>query len=207
MFKNKSYCVRSGNKAISFTMLRGRGTNSVHSPRNKPLWLHHYPLYWNCISSHNEDNGTYPQQFIKGAVWVPYRRGHEGTPGYFTQFYHNNPNSLYPVEFNFDLILWVGIRYSNSNSKWIAYRLTNFDTLRLTEEDRSVVRSDWGPLDGQEDPLMSEQEQIEPISEEISDSKDIHILTTDLLDQEEQHLATLAGQIPAEEIAQTPIIP
>ena len=84
---------------------------------------------------------------LKGAVWVPYRRGHEGTPGYFTQFYHDNPNSLYPIEFNFDLILWVDIRYSNSNSKWIAYHLTNFETLRLTEEEQNIVQSDWGPLD------------------------------------------------------------
>ncbi len=56
---------------------------------------------------------------------------------------------------------------------------------------------------------MSEPEQIEPreASEELSDNEEIRIPTTDLLDQEEQHLATLAGRIPAEEIAQTPIIP
>ena len=150
-----------------------------------------------------------PQRFIKNAVWVPYQRGYEGTPGYFTQLYHDNPRSLYPVEFNFDLISWVDVRYSNSNLKWIAYRLTNFDTLHLTEEERSVVRSDWGPLDGQEDPLASEPEQIEPreTSKELSDNEEIHIPTTDLLDQEEQHLATLAGQIPTAEIAQIPIIP
>ena len=76
-----------------------------------------------------------PQHFIKSAVWVPYRRGYEGTPGYFTQLYHDNPRSLYLVEFNFDLVSWVDVRYSNSNSKWIAYRLTNFDTLCLTEEE------------------------------------------------------------------------
>ncbi len=133
-----------------------------------------------------------PQRFLKNAVWVPYRRGHEGTPGYFTQLYHDNPNSLYPVEFNFDLITWVDVRYSNSNSKWIAYRLTNFDTLRLTDEERSIVRSDWGPLDGQEDPLASEPEHIEPVSDELSDNEEVHIPTTDLLDQEEQQLATLA---------------
>src|SRR6266404_3280747 len=148
-----------------------------------------------------------PQHFIKSAVWVPYHQNKEGTPRYFTQFYHNNPNSLYPVEFNFNLISWVDIRYSNSNSKWIAYRLTNFETLCLTEEERSIVRSDWGPLNGQEDPLVSEPEQIEPLSKEVSDNEDIHILTTDLLNQEEQQLATLARQIPAEEIAQAPIIP
>jgi len=39
---------------------------------------------------------------------------------------------------------------------------------------------------------MSEPEQIEPRKELSSDSEDIHILTTDLLDQEEQHIATLA---------------
>src|SRR5882762_8132696 len=104
-----------------------------------------------------------PQRFIKGAVWVPYQRGYEGTLGYFTQLYHDNPNSLYPVKFNFNLILWVDIRYSNLNSKWVAYCLTNFETLRLTEEEQSTVRSDWGPINGQvEDPLASEPEQIEP---------------------------------------------
>jgi len=152
-----------------------------------------------------------PQHFIKSAVWVPYHQNKEGTPRYFTQFYHNNPNSLYPVEFNFDLISWVDIRYSNSNSKWIAYRLTNFKILCLTEEERNTVQSDWGPLNGQEDPLASEPEQIEPHEEGPSgnkeDNEDIHIPTTNLLDQEEQQLATLAGQIPAAEIAQTSIIP
>ncbi len=150
-----------------------------------------------------------PQRFIKGAVWVPYQRGYEGTPSYFTQLYHDNLKSLYPVEFNFDLVTWVDVRYSNTNSKWIAYCLTTFVTLHLTEDERSVVRSDWGQLDGQEDPLASEPEQIEPqeTSEGISDNEDIHILPTDLLDQEEQSLAILAGQIPAEEIIQTPIIP
>ena len=103
----------------------------------------------------------------------------------------------------------MDVRYSNSNSKWYAYRLTDFPTLYLTEEERSIVQSDWGPLDGQEDPLTSEPEQIEPCaaSEELSDNEEIHILTTDLLDQEEQQLANLAEQIPAAEIAQTPIIP
>src|SRR6266404_403901 len=154
-----------------------------------------------------------PQRFLKNAVWVPYQRNKEGTPGYFTQLYHDNPNSLYLVEFNFDLITWVDVRYSNSNLKWYAYRLTDFPTLYLMEEEQNVVRSDWGPLDGQEDPLASEPEQIEPLEthEETSgneaDNEDIHIPTTDLLNQEEQHLATLAGCIPAEEITQTPIIP
>src|SRR5882762_9827603 len=127
-----------------------------------------------------------------------------GTPGYFTQLYHNNPNSLYPVEFNFDLITWVDVRYSNSNSKWYAYRLTDFPTLYLMEEERNIIRLDWGPLDGQSDPLMSKPEQIKPLEspEEILDNKEIHIPTTDLLDQEEQQLATLAEQIPTAEIAQ-----
>ncbi len=80
-----------------------------------------------------------PQRFIKGAVWVPYQRGYEGTPGYFTQLYHDNPKSLYLVEFNFDLITWVDVRYSSTNSKWIAYRLTTFVTLHLTEDERSIV--------------------------------------------------------------------
>jgi len=103
----------------------------------------------------------------------------------------------------------VDVRYSNSNSKWYTYRLTNFPTLYLTEEERSVVQSDWGPLNGQEDPLASEPEQIEPCaaSEELSDNEEIHIPTTDLLDQEEDQLATLAEQIPTVEIAQAPIIP
>ncbi len=150
-----------------------------------------------------------PQRFLKSTVWVPYQRNNQGTPGYFTQLYHDNPNSLYPVEFNFDLILWVDIQYSNSNSKWYTYRLTNFPTLYLTEEERNIVRSNWGPLDGQEDPLVSEPEQIEPCaaSEELSDNEEIHIPTTDLLDQEEQQLANLMEQIPAAEITQTPIIP
>jgi len=150
-----------------------------------------------------------PQRFIKGAVWVPYQRGYKGTPGYFTQLYHDNPNSLYPVEFNFDLVSWIDVQYSNTNSKWVAYRLTNFETLRLTEEEQSVVRSDWGLLDGQEDPLASEPEQIDPCaaSEELSDNKEIHIPTTDLLDQEEQQLASLTEQIPTTEIAQAPIVP
>jgi len=60
---------------------------------------------------------------------------------------------------------------------------------------------------GQEDPLASELEQIEPCEEVSGNEEDIHIPTTDLLDQEEQQLATLAGQIPTEEITQTPIIP
>ncbi len=85
----------------------------------------------------------------------------------------------------------------------------NFETLRLTEEEQSIIQSDWGPLDGQEDPLASEPEQIEPraASEELSDNKEIHIPTTDLLDQEEQQLADLMEQIPATEITQAPIIP
>ena len=70
-----------------------------------------------------------PQRFLKNAVWVPYHRNTAGTPGYFTQLYHDNPNSLYPVEFNFDLISWVDVQYSNSNSKWYVYRLTDFPTL------------------------------------------------------------------------------
>ncbi len=88
---------------------------------------------------HQRGQRNVPQKFIKGAVWVPYRRGYEGTPGYFTQLYHDNPNSLYPVEFNFNLVSWVDVRYSNTNLKWVAYRLTNFDTLHLTEEERSIV--------------------------------------------------------------------
>ncbi len=60
---------------------------------------------------------------------------------------------------------------------------------------------------------MSEPEQIEPHEsceealENEADNKDIHIPTTNLLDQEEQQLAALARQIPTAEIAQTPIIP
>ncbi len=93
------------------------------------------------------------------------------------------------------------------------YWVTNFDTLCLTEEECDLVHSDWGPLDGQEDPLASEPEQIEPckLREEASgneaDNEDIHIPTTNLLGQEEKQLEALAGWIPAAEIAQTPIIP
>ncbi len=150
---------------------------------------------------------------MKSAVWVPYHRNKQGTPGYFTQLYHDNPDSLYPVEFNFKLILWIDIQYSNSNSKWFAYRLTNFSTLYLTEEERGVAQSDWGPIDRQEDPLASEPEQIKPhkLCEEPlgnkADNEDIHIPTMDLLDQEDQQLAALTGQIPTAEITQTPIIP
>jgi len=95
----------------------------------------------------------------------------------------------------------------------VAYRLTNFKTLLLTEEERSVIRSDWGLLDGQEDPLMSEPEQIElrEAHEETSgneaNNEEIHIPPTDLLDQEEEQLATLAEQIPMTKATQNPIIP
>jgi len=54
---------------------------------------------------------------------------------------------------------------------------------------------------------MSEPEQIELHKEASGNEEDIHIPTTDLLDQEEQQLAALAGCIPTEEIAQIPIIP
>ncbi len=168
-----------------------------------------FPLALDTYFLVHQGERNVPQRFLKNAVWVPYQRNKEGTPGYFTQLYHDNPNSLYPVEFNFNLILWVDVRYSNSNSKWYAYRLTDFPTLYFTEEEQSIVRSDWGLLDGQEDPLTSEPEQIEPraASEELLDNEEIHIPTTDLLDQEENQLATLAEQIPTVEIAQAPIIP
>src|SRR6266404_5289976 len=65
MSKNKSYCVKSGNKATLFTMLCGRGMNSVHLPESNPLWLHHYPPYSNPTSSHNEDNETYLKGLLK----------------------------------------------------------------------------------------------------------------------------------------------
>jgi len=60
---------------------------------------------------------------------------------------------------------------------------------------------------------VSEPEQIEPCeprkdnSGNEADNEDIHIPTTDFLDQEEKHLEALSGQIPAAEIAQIPIIP
>ena len=65
VFKNKSCCVRTGNKAILFTTPRGCGTNSVHLPENRSSWLHYYPLCWNHISSHNEGNETYPNASLK----------------------------------------------------------------------------------------------------------------------------------------------
>jgi len=61
---------------------------------------------------------------------------------------------------------------------------------------------------------VSEPEQIEPheAHEETSgneaDNEEIHIPSTDLLDQEEDQLATLVEQIPtARKSAQIPIIP
>src|SRR6266404_6551690 len=78
MFKNKFYSVRIGNKAILSIMLRGHGTNSVHLPRNKSSWLHHYPPYLNPTSSHKEDNGTSLKGSLKALFGYPIKEDTKG---------------------------------------------------------------------------------------------------------------------------------
>src|SRR6266404_2727874 len=45
--------------------------NCNHSPENNSLWLHHYPSYLNLISSHDKDNGTYPNNSSKVPFGYP----------------------------------------------------------------------------------------------------------------------------------------
>jgi len=83
-----------------------------------PLALEPYFLPW-------RGEWNVPQKFLKATYWKPATRNRgtipDGTPGYFTQLFYDNPDSLYPIKFNFDLISWVDVQYSHTNSKWIVY--------------------------------------------------------------------------------------
>ena len=61
------------------------------------------------------------EKFLKNAQW----QNHCGVLGYYAT--STRQQGLFPVEFNFDHLCWVEVRYLRTECRWLAKRITDPD--------------------------------------------------------------------------------
>ncbi len=127
-----------------------------------------------------------PQQFVKDAVWFDLPDG--------DRYYYKDNKDWHLVEFNFEFLVWVDIWVKGK--QYQVWQIAGISSLAITQEERSIPQSDWGPIDGAaEDPTSLEPENIdiwEPQSDhsdnESEKSEDVCIPLTDIEAREEESL-------------------
>ncbi len=114
-----------------------------------------------------------PLIFLKEAKWFD----QDGADGYYCQY---EDEGWKHIEFSFKFLVWVNIQVKDQ--KYLVWQIAG-GQLEITQEERSIPRSDWGPIDGAADPT-SEPENIDiwepqsnPSEGEKTDNKDIIIPT------------------------------
>src|SRR5882762_5451341 len=118
--------------------------------------LEEFQSYW--LERRGDRN--VPLIYLKKAEWHDKDRA----DGYYC---HYKDEGWKHIEFNFEFLAWVNIRVKDR--KYLAWQIAG-EPLHITQEERAIPRSDWGPLDGAPNPL-SEPEQIE-VHEPQSDASD-----------------------------------
>ncbi len=101
-----------------------------------------------------------PLIFLKQAKWFD----QDGADGYYCQY---KDEGWKHVEFSFEFLVWVNIRIKDH--KYLAWQIAH-GPLEITQEERAIPRSDWGPIDGAAEP-SSEPENIK-VREPQSDTSD-----------------------------------
>ncbi len=101
-----------------------------------------------------------PLIYLKKAEW----HDKDGADGYYC---HYEDEGWKHVEFNFEFLAWINVHITDR--KYLAWQIA-YGPLDITKEERAIPRSDWGPIDGSNDP-SSEPEQIE-VHEPQSDASD-----------------------------------
>ena len=146
---------------------------------------------WDFVPYTIESRGdqVVPEQYLKRARWC--FSTYTGTEGYHTlsiSDHNEEDQDLYPVEFNFDHLCWVEIRW-NQDGHWEAFRAAGTDLgcdipiseIRLGEYHEEEHQST--PQTG----VQSEQEDSEP--------EEINVFST-VNPVEEESLAHLVASIP-----------
>jgi hypothetical protein len=93
---------------------------------------------------------TVPRRYIKSTRWL--RVGND--EGYFTI----HKGTYFPIEFNYEQCYWYCIKYNYIRSTWETLRVAPSEYFLDIQEDEVVSRSDWGILDGNDDPNTDNEE-------------------------------------------------
>ncbi len=142
------------------------------------------------------------QWFVKDAVWFDLPDG--------DRYYYKDNEEWHHVKFNFEFLAWVDI-WAKDN--WYqAWKIAGISSLAITPAERSIPRSDWGPIDGQaKDPASSEPKNIdvrEPQSNhsdnESEKSEDVRIPLTDIEAREEESLQVFIHRLNTKGIPTIP---
>jgi hypothetical protein len=140
-----------------------------------------------------------PVRYLKAVYWA------ESSNPAFTGYTFFDGENAHHVEFNFENHCWVEVTYSSLG--WNSQGKPCPAKWGLDIADHEIVdRSAWGQIDGQEDPEASPEvtksNPIVPPSNPDNDlyqdpeNIDIKIPTTDLEEQQEQAIESLASSIP-----------
>ncbi len=121
--------------------------------------------------------------FLKAAWWFDKDRA----DGYYC---HYDDKGWKHVEFSFEFLVWINVCIQDQ--KYLAWQIAS-SQLDITQAERSIPRSDWGPIDGAVDPT-SEPENInvcepqsDPSEDKKSDDEDI-VIPTEALAQADEAL-------------------
>ena len=128
-----------------------------------------------------------PEQYLKRARWC--FSTYTGTEGYHTlsiSDHNEEDQDLYPVEFNFDHLCWVEIRW-NQDRHWEAFRAAGTDL----GCDIPIIETRLGEY-REEEHQSTPQTQNE---EENSEPEEINVQAP-LTQTEEENLAHLVVSIP-----------
>ena len=129
-----------------------------------------------------------PEQYLKRARWC--FSTYTGTEGYHTLsiLEHNDEDQdLYPVEFNFNHLCWVEIRW-NQDRHWEAFRAAG------TDLGCDIPISETRLGEYHEEEQQSTPQTGAPSKQENSEPEEINIITVNLT--EEESLAHLVVSIP-----------
>jgi len=114
-----------------------------------------------------------PLIFLKAAKWFD----QDGADRYHCQY---EDEGWKHVKFSFEFLTWVNIQVKDW--KYLAWQIAG-GQLEITQEERAIPQSDWGPIDRAVDPT-SEPENIDiwepqsdPSEDDKSDNEDIVIPT------------------------------
>jgi len=122
------------------------------------------------------------------------------------RYYYKDNEDWHHIEFNFKFLAWIDVWVKDKQCQ--VWQVAGILSLAITQEERLISRSDWGPIDGAaKDPTSSEPENIDiwaPRSDhsdnESEKSEDVHIPLTDIEAREEESLQVFIYRLNTEGI-------
>jgi len=114
-----------------------------------------------------------PLCFLKTAKWFD-------QPDSDRYYCHYEDEGWKHIEFSFKFLMWINLWIKDQ--KYLVWQIAR-GQLEITQEERAIPCSDWGPINGVTDPT-SEPENIDvwepqsdPSDDERSEADDVRILT------------------------------